>query len=214
MAGRFYKEEPFRKGLNVLQKAYSFEVRDYSELLPEGVDKTSRPHLWTESRNQELWGHDTGLGPGGHAISWKRRILWLDTQVVGHADWLHEVAHLVVVPPWESGGPDTSNEMSAIFTWERAVALELRRQKIWNQKDLAGFRAMQNTYVATNQGQHWYEILPTRRAQYLKFTRKTLRGCGLLGAQDRPTFQKPIWTDDVQARWYQYEDLLLPTPKD
>jgi len=196
----FAEHEAFRKGLTLLSQAYGFEVRDYREL---------RSDLWRNHREVDLWGDDTSTGPSTHALSWKRRILWLDTKEDKHAEWLHEVAHLVVLPPWEPKGPNSSDEMAGIFTWENQVAHELYRRKVWSPEDFEVFRSIQASFGATNNGHNWVDTTPSSQKLYLAYTRKTLRMAGLLDARNRPTFQAPRWTDEVKARWALYNDILI-----
>lgn len=203
--------DAFQKGLTFLSQAYGIEVRDYLELQKADPVLEAKPgaFLWHEDRNPDVWGSDTSSGPSTHAVSWRRKILWLDTRSSLHAEWLHEVSHLVVSPPWEQHGPDSSNEMAALFTWEHQVAHDLHRRKLWTAEDLQQFLGFQAIYVATNDGYEWADTTQASRRRFFAHTRKTLRAAGLLDARNRPTFQPPQWTDEVKARWESHDDLLI-----
>lgn len=193
---------PLPNGLSLLLEAYDIKLRDYAKLCP--TDKNENA---LENVNQKLWGQDTGHGPNHHATSWRRRILWLEKGTLDHGDWLHEIAHLVVCPPWEAG-PDHADEMAAIFPWERAVARHFYRTRVWTGAEWMAFLDMQGNYTATNAGDGWTEVPDHSRRAYLAWGQETLRLANLLDRWGRPTFQKPTWTEEVHVRWKEHDRLI------
>lgn len=199
---------PTNKGLDLLTKAYGITVRDYTDL----CDNKGIATRYTENREAwegklDLWGDDTSCGPKSHAVSWRRRILWLDREEEIKAEWLHEIAHLVISPPWEER-PETAKEMSAIFPWERTVAIYFYLKKIWTAKDLKEFHEAQDAYTASNDGYEWDACTNHSKKSYFACVHKTLKMANLIDDKYRPTFQSPTWTDEVHKHWNAPDGLL------
>lgn len=181
-------------GLGFLAEKYNFTVQNYD-------DRTL--------------GHgpaaDLFYGPSGHAVSFKARVLWL-SEGDSHAEWLHEVAHLVCAPPWEKN-PNDANEFGGIFGWERAVAKEFTRRGLWTDVDFKTFEEMQDIYSVGDTPPEWntkdYPYGPAEwggvpskdQAKIVAFINKTLRMVGLLNGSNRPTFAKPKWVNKAKDRW-------------
>lgn len=179
-------------GLALLSEKYSFTVLPYD---PDGDAK----HM------------DWHPAPGAdHAISWKKRILWL-SEGDEHVEWLHEVAHLVCCPPWEDG-PEGSNEFGGIFAWERAVGRELYHMGVWLKDDWAGLLRVQNSYGATCPKKlfcDWGGVSLGHQRLCLSYMYKTLQLANLLDKNNRPTFAQPVWSDEVRSRWgWKWQDVL------
>lgn len=183
-------------GLALLSEKYNFTVLPYHhDTVMEEKDCTPAPSAI-------------------HAISWRKRILWL-SEGDGHFEWLHEVAHLVCCPPWEDG-PNDAHEFGGIFAWERAVGREFYRRGIWEEGDWVNLLHGQNTYVATrptrNGGEEWCDWGAVRlghQNRCLSYMYKTLRLANLLNKANRPTFAQPVWSADVELRWdWRWQNVL------
>ncbi len=175
-------------GLALLSEKYNFTVRlhDYAALEHE-KDCTPAP-------------------VATHAISWRKRILWL-SEGDDHFEWLHEVAHLVCNPPWEDG-PSGAHEFGGIFAWERAVGREFYRKGIWSKDDWVKLLHGQNLYATTRLNADgrvnwcdWEGVRPGHQNRCLSYMYKTLRLANLLNKDNRPTFAQPVWNADVELRW-------------
>lgn len=183
-------------GLALLSEKYSFTVLPYD---PDGDAK----HMdW----------HPAPVAD--HAISWKKRILWL-SEGDDHFEWLHEVAHLVCCPPWEDG-PNDAHEFGGIFAWERAVGRELLRRDMWSSDDWQMLLHGQNMYATTRPtrggGVEWCDWNGVRLGHQnlcMSYMYKTLRQANLLNKYNRPTFEPAIWSADVELRWdWRWQDVL------
>lgn len=174
-------------GLSLLSEKYNFTVRlhDHATLEHE-KDCTAAPSAT-------------------HAISWRKRILWL-SEGDDHFEWLHEVAHLACDPPWENG-PRGCNEFGGIFAWERAVGKEFYRKGIWSKDDWTKLLHGQDLYATscpTQGSEEWSEwgaIRLGHQNRCLSYMYKTLRLANLLNKDNRPTFAQPVWNADVELRW-------------
>jgi hypothetical protein len=97
-------------------------------------------------------------------------------------EWLHEIAHLVFLPPWEPT-PDDASEMVAMFAWEKAVSQDLYRR-----------------------GLVWGELFKENRKRFLSHMRKVCRSAGLLKKNGRPKYRQPNWTS-VAPLWKDIDQL-------
>lgn len=176
-------------GLALLADRYGFEIRPFDGGVTGGSDYSS--------------------GPSSHDISWKSRVLWLQAGQDEHFEWLHEVAHLVVSPPWEDG-PARSSEFSGIFGWERAVGRELVRLGRWTRSDWSALLKGQDVYgLGTvlaewglgSQYAEWGSMRVGHQRICMSYMYATLRAASLLDASNRPTWTAPTWTDEVLDRW-------------
>lgn len=183
-------------GLTLLSEKYSFKVLPYDEdTVEEEKDCTPAPSAT-------------------HAISWRKRILWL-SEGDEHFEWLHEVAHLVCCPPWEDG-PNGAHEFGGIFAWERAVGRELLRRAMWSSDDWRKLLHGQNIYATTRPTEFggeewcdWGEVRLGHQNLCLSYMYKTLRQANLLDKHNRPTFAQPVWSADVELRWdWRWQDVL------
>lgn len=179
-------------GLGFLAETYGFSVKPFD----------NRPSMPARSYCSD---YDFYYGPTCHALSFKARVLWLAAGTRDHCEWLHEVAHLVVAPPWERS-PTESEEFGGIFAWERAVGKELTRTGRWGQFDFDRFLAVQEAYgvgdTIWGDDLEWGELSKQGRATILKYCNKTLRLAGLVNGLNRPMWgSAPNWTDEVRERW-------------
>ncbi len=194
----------WKAGLGFLSKTFDFRVQPFDfRVLPN--DGPNRAGVDDDLDPDYRYDPDYHFGPAGHAISFKGRVLWLEANEEVHAEWLHEVAHLVCAPPWETS-PENSNEFGGIFGWERAVAKEFLYRGLWTKADFKAFQRGQDVYgigsTLLGWGGEWGAVPKGHQRIVLGFINRTLRLAGLLDAQNRPTWTTtPTWTEEVRARW-------------
>lgn len=182
------------KGLSFLAGIYGFSVVSSGEITTERV----RPY-----RVQ----NDYFIGPAGHNLSPRARILWLDGNDTYVWSWLHEVAHLVCAPPWEKS-PDYADEFGGIFAWERAIGFELTRRGYWCLEDFENLLHDQEAYGLGSIPDEWNGVsswgsLPgSKQRTLMKFFRKTLQLASLLDDNGTPIFgATPNWSEKIRERW-------------
>jgi hypothetical protein len=202
MSGTLAVQAPIKReleaGLAFLSEKYDFTVRPYDfDAVKKVKDSTPAPSA-------------------AHAISWRKRILWLSGGDA-HFEWLHEVAHLVCCPPWEDD-PNNSNEFGGIFAWERAVGREFYRKNIWSKEDWMKLLDGQDAYVTTFpvrggdmywSGGDWGDVRRGHQNMYVSHMYRTLRLANLLSKDNRPTFAQPVWSEEVRLLWdWKWRDVL------
>lgn len=184
-------------GLGLIAGAYGFTVRGDLDAVAEKMTRRQKADFF--------------VGPSMHDLSFKARILWLNGHDQ-HREWLHEAAHLVCSPPWEKN-PTESEEYGGIFAWERLMAKELLRRKLFTRLDYKNVLDTQDTYgVMGSLGlppswyrdgfpQEWGSIGRRRQRVLFTYMTKTIRLAGLIDEDDRPTFKPGVWTNEVKKRW-------------
>lgn len=183
------------------------------------LEQTGVSAVWREpgetTRRCRL-GHEVFDGPTGHAIDWTERTLLLApplSEARCHladwgAEWLHELAHVVVSPPWEAN-PDECHEYGGVFAWELTVAYDLVRRGLWTHTHTSSVVDVQALYGISSSARRlapgyteWGSLPDAVRASSMRYMRRTLQLAGMLGPKNDVLWgQAPTWTDEVKGRW-------------
>jgi hypothetical protein len=185
-----------KAGMSFLAEKYGFRVE----------------HAGKRARGEGYFG-----GPSWHDLFWgprgSRTLLFGESyDEHDHCEWLHEVAHIVCCPPWE-GTPTNSAEFCGIFPWERAVAEDFHRRGWWCVEDVRRLYGMQATYSLGDTAPmkwdvgmgEWGGLSARVQEDILRHGRRLLRKAGLLYANGRPTYTRPVWHPSLEAPWRSLE---------
>jgi hypothetical protein len=139
----------------------------------------------------------------GHAILMAQRLLYFDeTDFRGPGEWLHEVAHLHLTPPWRTTEDD--DELAVMFAWELAAIVDLHKRRLVTKKDVLAAAEVQANYGCLDgpRSLQWADVRPDLRERALAFMRETCCQARVLTYFGEPTWiPDPTWSMVDGARW-------------
>lgn len=138
-----------------------------------------------------------------HAVWMARRLLFFDeNDDRGPGEWLHEVGHLHLTPPWRTIEDD--DELAMMFAWELAAIGDLYRRRLVTMKDVRKAADVQGTYGCLDgpRSLQWADVRPDLRERALAFMRETCCQAGVLTYFGEPTWlTDPSWSLVDGSRW-------------
>jgi hypothetical protein len=143
----------------------------------------------------------------GHAISMRTRTLYFDRGDAEQTiEWVHEVAHLHLTPPW--GTLETTSEWPMIFPWELAVVTDLYGRRLVTMKQVEDAADVLGEYVCGDRTT-WSGMSPAIRDEALAKMRATCVQAGVLTRAGAPTWlADPTWSRVDGGRWDEVGRLL------
>lgn len=134
-----------------------------------------------------------------HAISLKHRTFYFEEKEAETADWLHEVAHIYLTPPW--GTVEHTSEFAMVFAWEKAAMEELKRRNQMTSRQLKEGLASLDAYTCPN-GKTWESAPEAVKSEALRLMRAVCVEGSVLTYYGEPTWvPDPTWSQVDAGSW-------------
>jgi len=136
----------------------------------------------------------------GHAISLKYRTFYFDELEAGYTtDWLHEIGHLYLTPPW--GTVKETSEFPMLFPWERAAMEDFKRRGWMKSRELKESMASLDGYTCPN-GKTWGSVPEAVKSEALRRMHLVCVEGSVLTYYGEPTWiPDPTWSQVSGDSW-------------